>query len=95
MKERNIIKFGIIILIAVILVQSLTLYIVYDKFDQNSLKIENVEKTIESEISSNKIEVQGQVDEITKVISKSAVPYKITVTNEGGTNRTIINMDIL
>ena len=69
MKERNIIKFGIIILIAVILVQSLTLYIVYDKFDQNSLKIENVEKTIESEISSNKIEVQGQVDEITKVIS--------------------------
>ena len=66
---KKVLKLGIGILVLVILIQSLTLFIVFDKFDSVSVKLNNTEKSLNNLIESNKIEVQGQVSEITKALS--------------------------
>lgn len=44
---------------------------------------------------SEKYNLTYQNSENTKILSKTAVPYKLIVTNKGGTNRTILDMDLI
>ena len=66
---KKVLKLGVGILILVILIQSLTLFIVFDRFDNLNNKLNTTEKNLNSLIGSNKVEVQGQISEITKALS--------------------------
>lgn len=44
---------------------------------------------------SSKYDLTYQNTDFVKILSKSAVPYKLAITNEGGTNRTTLNMDLI
>lgn len=44
---------------------------------------------------SSKYNITYQNSENPKILSKTSVPYKLIVTNEGGSNRTILNVDLV